>query len=96
MDLPLTDALRILSMAAALSLIVLELACLQKTVALRRPLLLAFLLTTIHAALFILATIFRARGIWSPEAGMLNTWSMIVRLHWLGTGIGIGLFYLRM
>ena len=59
-----------------------------------RPTLILFIIVAFHGALFQGATLLRSYGIYSLDVGVYNTWSALVRIHTIGTGIGTSSIYL--
>lgn len=61
-----------------------------------RPLAIWFLVVTFNGMVFQIFTILRALDVYSlPVVDIYNLWSILIRLHTVGTGIGMSLFYLR-
>lgn len=87
------DALRWLTLIAYVTLAVIIIALAWRVRSLR-PILYAFLLVAIDGILFQVATIVRASGGFAFPPGVYNTWSIVLRIHTIGTGIGSGWLYL--
>ncbi len=88
------DALRWLTLIAYITLSVIIVA-LAWRVPHYRPILFAFLLVTFDGVLFQVATIVRASGGFAFPTGVYNMWSIVLRIHTIGTGIGSGWLYLN-